>query len=81
VDKIENHPLPILLEHGVPVALSTDDPGMFDTCLNKEYQLVADTFGLSNAQLAELARAGVRAAYCTDDLRTELLAEIDALIP
>jgi aminodeoxyfutalosine deaminase len=80
VDKIENHPLPILIEAGVPVTLSTDDPGMFNTYLNKEYQLVADTFGLSNAQLAELARAGVRGAYCDEALRTELLAEIDAML-
>jgi aminodeoxyfutalosine deaminase len=77
VDKIENHPLPILIDAGVPVTLSTDDPGMFNTYLNKEYQLVADTFGLSNDQLAELAKAGVRGAYCDETLRAELLAEID----
>jgi aminodeoxyfutalosine deaminase len=80
VDKIENHPLPTLLRHGVPVTLSTDDPGMFNTYLNQEYQLVADTFGLGDAELAELARAGVRAAYCAEDLRAELLAEIDDLL-
>ncbi|HEY4017417.1 MAG TPA: adenosine deaminase [Pseudonocardiaceae bacterium] len=79
VDKIENHPLPILLEAGVPVTLSTDDPGMFNTYLNKEYQLVADTFRLSRGQLAEIAKAGVRAAYCDETLREELLAEIDAV--
>jgi aminodeoxyfutalosine deaminase len=80
VDKIENHPLPVLIEAGVPVTLSTDDPGMFNTYLNHEYQLVADTFGLSNAQLAELAKAGVRGAYCDEALRAELLAEIDAML-
>jgi aminodeoxyfutalosine deaminase len=79
VDKIENHPLPTLIEHGVPVTLSTDDPGMFNTYLNREYQLVADTFGLSNAQLADLARAGVRGAYCDETLRAEILTEIDTL--
>ena len=80
VDKIENHPLPVLIEAGVPVTLSTDDPGMFNTFLNREYQLAADTFGLSNAQLAELAKAGVRGAYCAEELRAELLADIDAVL-
>lgn len=80
VDKIANHPLPTMIEHGVPVTLSTDDPGMFNTYLNKEYQLVADTFGLSNTQLAELAKAGVRGAYCDETLRAELLTDIDKVV-
>ncbi|HEX4221388.1 MAG TPA: adenosine deaminase [Pseudonocardiaceae bacterium] len=79
VDKIADHPLPILLEHGVPVTLSTDDPGMFNTNLNQEYLLVAETFGLARGQLAEMAKAGVRAAYCDETLREELLGEIDAV--
>lgn len=79
VDRIEDHPLPALVRHGVPVALSTDDPGMFGTDLNREYQLVADTFGMSQADLVDLARAGVRAAYCDPALREDLLADLDAV--
>lgn len=75
--RIEDHPLPALVRHGVPVALSTDDPGMFHTDLNREYAVAAE-FGFTDANLAELARNGVRAAYCDDDLRTRLLADIDA---
>jgi aminodeoxyfutalosine deaminase len=77
VASIDEHPLPVLLRHGVPVTLSTDDPGMFGTNLNREYQLAADTFGLDHAALTELARTGIRAAYCDEALRTELLAELD----
>jgi aminodeoxyfutalosine deaminase len=79
VTRIEDHPLPVLVRHGIPVTLSTDDPGMFHTDLNREYAVAAE-LGLTDADLAELARNGVRAAYCDDDLRARLLAEIDLAI-
>jgi len=69
----------VVLRHGEPVTLSTDDPGMFGTSLNREYELVADTFGLSATDLTELARTGIRAAYCDEATRMELLTELDAL--
>jgi len=36
--RIEDHPLPKLLRHGIPVVLSTDDPAMFQTTLQGEYE-------------------------------------------
>lgn len=77
VRSLAEHPLPRLLEAGVPVTLATDDPGMFHTDLNTEYLLCHKHFGLGRSELADLARAGVRAAFCPAELKTELLAEID----
>ena len=79
VTDIKAHPLPVLLRHGVPVTLSTDDPGMFGTNLNREYELVAETFGLDATDLADLARTGIRAAYCDEATRMELLTELDEI--
>jgi len=50
---IEQHPLPKLLRHGIPVVLSTDDPAMFHTCLSDEYRH-AQSMGLSESELAQL---------------------------
>lgn len=50
---IEDHPLPKLLRHGIPVALSTDDPAMFHTDLTQEYAH-AHRIGLTEAELAQL---------------------------
>lgn len=80
VASIEEHPLPKLLAAGVTVTLNTDDPGMFGTDLNREYLLCHNVFGLGVTDLAELARNGARAAFCSEDTRARLLAEIDAVV-
>ncbi|HVX44717.1 MAG TPA: adenosine deaminase [Mycobacteriales bacterium] len=77
VPSLAEHPLPSLLQAGVPVTLATDDPGMFGADMNSEYLLCHTEFGLNHHELAELARAGVRAAFCSEELRRDLLSEID----
>ncbi len=79
VRSLLEHPLPRLLDAGVPVTLATDDPGMFHTDLNREYLQCHEQFGLGRSELADLARAGVRAAFCPDEQKTRLLADIDAI--
>ncbi len=80
VHSLAEHPLPRLLEAGVAVTLATDDPGMFHTDLNREYLLCHEQFGLSRSELADLARTGVRAAFCPDEQKSLLLAEIDTAV-
>ncbi|SDC46417.1 adenosine deaminase [Actinokineospora iranica] len=79
VPDLADHPLPRLLAAGVPVTLATDDPGMFHTDLDREYLLCHERFGLTRAELAEIARTGVRAAFCAPEVKAGLLAEIDAV--
>ena len=71
------HPFPDYVSAGVPVTLATDDPGMFHTDLDAEYRLCHEVFGMGIPELADIARAGARAAYCSAELRGALLAEID----
>ena len=78
VARIEDHPFPILRDAGVRVTLNTDDPGMFDTDLNREYLTAHRVFGLSREELVDLARAAVHASFAGDATRARLLAEIDA---
>ncbi|HEV7452500.1 MAG TPA: adenosine deaminase [Pseudonocardiaceae bacterium] len=71
------HPLPDLLASGVPVSLGTDDPGMFRTNLNREYLICHEVFGASPGELTDIAKAGVRAAFCSAESRRALLDGID----
>ena len=79
VDRIEDHPLPQLIEAGVQVTLNSDDPPMFGTTLADEYRLAAGVLGLSPSAIADVARAGVRASFLPEADKTELLAAIDAV--
>lgn len=79
VRSLAEHPLPRLLDAGVPVTLATDDPGMFHTDLNSEYLLCHEHFGLGRSELADLARAGVHAAFCSSELKSALLGDIAAV--
>jgi aminodeoxyfutalosine deaminase len=78
VASIGEHPFPVLRAAGVPVTLNTDDPGMFDTDLNREYLTAHRVFGLDAAALAGLARTAVRGSFAGESAKMRLLAEIDA---
>lgn len=80
VASLDEHPFPVLRDAGVLVTLNSDDPGMFDTTLEREYQLAHDAFGLSLADLAELARAAVDASFAADDIKIRISEEIDAVV-
>ena len=55
-------PLRALLDAGVQVALGADDPLLFGPRLTAQYQIARQAHGLSDAELAELARMSVRAS-------------------
>jgi aminodeoxyfutalosine deaminase len=59
---LADHPLPQLIERGIPVTLSTDDPAMFHTDLRTEYSKAA-LLGLSRAQLLALAERSFSASF------------------
>ncbi|MBP2473616.1 aminodeoxyfutalosine deaminase [Crossiella equi] len=80
VADLAEHPLPALLAAGVPVVLNTDDPGMFDTDLNREYLAAHEKMGLSARQLVDIARTGFEVAYCSPETKARLLAELDAVV-
>lgn len=78
VASLEEHPLPTFVEAGVLVTINSDDPSMFGTTLNGEYAIAADLLGLDAAGVADLSRAAVGASFASDDVKSRLLAEIDA---
>jgi len=71
-------PLPTLLEAGATVALGADDPLLFRTRLVAQYEVARHVHGLSDAELADLARASVRASRASEATQRRLLAGIDA---
>jgi adenosine deaminase/aminodeoxyfutalosine deaminase len=78
VPSLADHPLPALVEAGVPVTINSDDPPMFSTTLNDEYAVAADLLGLDESGVAELARQAVRYSFLGEAGKAAILAEIDA---
>lgn len=59
---IQEHPLPKLFRHGIPVVLSTDDPAIFRTSLQKEYAHAA-SMGFQEGELKRLVEMGFEYAF------------------
>ena len=77
VPTLAEHPIRAFHDAGVTVTVNSDDPPMFNTTLNREYEIAAELLGLDEAGVAELARNAVRASFADDGLKTRLLGEID----
>jgi aminodeoxyfutalosine deaminase len=60
--RMEDHPLPALFRHGIPIVLSTDDPAMFHTTLHKEYEH-AHRLGMTENELLRLAQMSFDFAF------------------
>jgi aminodeoxyfutalosine deaminase len=60
--QIEDHPLPVLFRHEIPVVLSTDDPALFDTNLRSEYAHAAH-MGLQESELEQTCAMGFHYAF------------------
>jgi adenosine deaminase len=71
-------PLRTLLDAGAQVALGADDPLLFGSRLADQYRTACDVHGLDDAELAELARMSIRGSRAPDDVRKQLLADVDA---
>ncbi|SDD43035.1 adenosine deaminase [Nocardioides lianchengensis] len=78
VATLDEHPLRAFRDAGVTVTVNSDDPPMFGTSLNREYEIAADLLGLDEVGLADLARTAVRVSFAPEDVKTRVLGEIDA---
>jgi adenosine deaminase len=63
------HPLKRLIEAGVRVTLSADDPVLFGTTTRGEYRFAKASLGLSDEDLLKLAGNAWHAAFCTKEER------------
>jgi len=70
-------PLRQLVEAGAQVALGADDPLLFGSRLSAQYETARTTHGLSDVELAELARGSVRGSRAPESARKQMLADID----
>lgn len=78
VDKLENHPLPHLVDAGLYVTINSDDPPMFNTTLTEEYIRCADTFGFNVARIEQFVMDALRVTILPADQKNQLINDYQA---
>jgi adenosine deaminase len=59
----EEHPLPIYMKYGVPVALSTDDEGVARSDMTHEYLRAVESYHLSYTELKRMTRQSLEHSF------------------
>lgn len=80
VATLEEHPIGVFRDAGVTVTVNSDDPPMFNTTLNREYEIAAELLGLDESGVADLARTAVRASFADEAVKGRILGEIDSYL-
>jgi adenosine deaminase CECR1 len=78
VSDYTQHPFPEYLRTGIPVALSTDDRGMWDSNLTDEFFVAVKEYNLSWAELTQLSRNSLAYSFAPEPLRARMLTGLDA---
>src|SRR5258708_22628569 len=73
--KLEQHPLPKLFRHGIPVTISTDDPTMFHATLVEEYS-AALRMWLAVVELLAINRNAFEYAFLSESVRETFFAQL-----
>jgi len=72
VASLDGHPLRAFVDAGVTVTINSDDPPMFGTTLNREYEIAAELLSLDAVGVADLAVTAVDVSFAPEDVKTRL---------
>jgi adenosine deaminase CECR1 len=75
VSEYKQHPFPEYLRTGIPVALSTDDRGMWDSTMTDEYFVAVKEFNLSWQELISLGENSLAFSFVDDVNKQRLLKD------
>lgn len=77
VDSYDQHPFPEYLRTGIPVALSTDDRGMWDSTMTDEFYVAVTEFNLSWNEIVLLSRNSLIYSFVDEPTKERLLKNLD----
>jgi adenosine deaminase CECR1 len=77
VSDYSEHPFPEYLRTGIPVALSTDDRGMWDSTMTDEFFVAVSEFNLSWEEVKALSRNSLQYSFLAPQLKQTLLQAFD----
>jgi len=80
VNSYSRHPFPEYLRVGIPVALSTDDRGMWDSNMTDEFFVAVREFNLSWEEIVKLGRNSLQYSFLDEPTKQRLVANYDKRI-
>ena len=80
VDDMTAHPLKMMLDRGLVVTVNSDDPAYFGGYVNDNYDAVRQALGLTDEELARIARNSFGASFLDDTAKEKYIAEVDAYV-
>jgi len=80
VPSLGQHPLKRLMDAGLIVTVNSDDPPYFDGYVTENLMECQRALGLTNSNIASLARNSFTAAFITPDERVKAISRIDAYL-
>ncbi|MCH2094525.1 MAG: adenosine deaminase [Rhodobacteraceae bacterium] len=75
---LHQHPIAKLMDRGVKVTVSTDDPPFFHTTMRDEYLNLVKTFDWSVEHFTKLNQTALNAAFCDETTRTVIQSRLEA---
>jgi adenosine deaminase len=77
VNRLKDHPLPAMLEHGLCATVNSDDPAYFGGYVGDNLAGVVSTFKLGAAGAIQLARNSFEASFLDEAVKARYQGEID----
>lgn len=77
IKSIETHPFLNYLRLGLPVSLSTDDEGIFDTDINLECEIAIKYSDITYAELKQMSINSIETSFASDADKKILRAKLD----
>ncbi len=74
---LADHPVRKYFDAGVMITLNSDDPAMFLSDLEGEYQVAQNEFGFNNEHLRELAANSIEASFLPAEKKVAVLRSIE----
>lgn len=77
--KDSEHPIMLYHNAGIPIIISTDDPGILRTSLTEQYVLATLRYGFSYNEIKQFVYNSIEYAFLTGTEKKDLIAELHKL--
>ena len=78
VERLEEHPLKIMLQKGLFATINSDDPAYFGGYINENYLAIAESLNLSKEEIYILAKNSFAASFLNEAEKKSYIDKVDA---